>query len=174
MAVARGPGNIGQTVSHRAGGSAQKSKVAGMVRQQKAQALIRKLRANRAYLALVTEYPIHPIRSAEDLDLAIEVVDGLLSRPRSLDPQEQDYLDSLSHEIERYEAMAHPMPAVSDAAMLRHLIDAKGVTLSEASTQTGIAISTLSAVMNGKRKLNRDHLQKLAPYFGVQPGVFLD
>jgi HTH-type transcriptional regulator/antitoxin HigA len=173
MAVARGPGNTDRTVSRRLGGTAQKSNVARTIRQQKALALIRKLRANRAYLALVKKYPIHPLRSAEDLDRAIEVVDGLLSRQMPLDPQEQDYLDSLSHEIERYEAMAIPMPAVSDAAMLRHLIDAKGVTLSEASAATGIVISTLSAVMTGKRKLNLHHIQKLAPYFGVHPGVFL-
>jgi HTH-type transcriptional regulator/antitoxin HigA len=58
--------------------------------------------------------------------------------------------------------------------MLRHLIDAKGVTLSEVGARAGIALSTLSAVLNGKRKLNRGHIQKLAPYFGVAPGVFLD
>jgi HTH-type transcriptional regulator/antitoxin HigA len=145
-----------------------------LVRQHKIQKLVRKIRANRYYLALVQEYPIHPIRSEEDLDHAIAVVDRLLSRRRALDPQEQDYLDSLCHEIERFEAAAHPMPPVSDAAMLRHLLDAKGVTLSRTCAEAGIATSTLSSVMHGKRKLNRHHIQKLSHYFGVEPGVFLD
>jgi HTH-type transcriptional regulator/antitoxin HigA len=130
-------------------------------------------RANASYLALVRVYPIHPIRSEEDLDDAIAVVDWLLSRRRQLDPQEKDYLESLSHEIERYEAVAHPMPAVSGAAMLQHLLEAREATLSEVADRTGIALSTLSAVLNNKRNLNLTHIQALAPYFGVEPAVFL-
>jgi HTH-type transcriptional regulator / antitoxin HigA len=130
-------------------------------------------RVNSSYLALVVAYPIHPIRSEEDLDQAIAVIDRLLSRRKPLDSQEQDYLESLSHEVERYEAEAHPMPAVSDAAMLRHLIDAREARLSDVAQATGIVLSTLSAVLSGKRPLNRKHIEKLAPYFGVEPGVFL-
>ncbi len=126
-----------------------------------------------AYLALVLNYPIRPIRSDEELDQAIAVVDKLLARRKPLDENEQDYLESLSHEIERYEAAAHPMPAVSDAAMLRHLIEAREVNLSAVAAATGIALSTLSSVLTGKRTLNRTHIEKLAPYFGVDPGVFL-
>jgi HTH-type transcriptional regulator / antitoxin HigA len=125
-----------------------------------------------SYLALVCNYPIHPIRSEKDLDDAIAVVDGLLCR--SLDKDEQDYLDVLSHEIERYESAAYPMPPVSAAAMVRHLLDARDVTLSEVSKGTGIVLSTLSAVLHGKRKLNLAHVQTLAAYFGVEPVVFLE
>ena len=53
-----------------------------------------------SYLALVSVYPIHPIRSESDLDEAIAVVDNLLGRREPLDSQEQDYLEILSHEIE--------------------------------------------------------------------------
>ena len=80
----------------------------------------------------------------------------------------------LSHEIERCEAAAYPMPAVSGAAMLRHLIEAREATLSEVAAATGIAVSTLSAVLAKKRKLNLAHIGVLAPYFGVRPGVLLD
>lgn len=131
-------------------------------------------RASLSYLALARVYPIHPIRSENDLDEAIAVVDGLLSRRKPLDPQEQDYLDSLGHEIERYEAAAHPMPAVSGSSVLRHLIEAREVTLSQVAAATGIVVSTLSAILAGKRSLNLAHLRVLAPYFGVEPSVFLD
>jgi HTH-type transcriptional regulator/antitoxin HigA len=131
-------------------------------------------RVSSSYLALVMIYSIHPIRSGEDLDRAIAMIDSLLSRRKPLDAQEQDYLESLSHEVERYESVAHPMPSVSDAGMLRHLIEARDVKLSEVAVATGIALSTLSSVLTGKRHLNRTHIEKLAPYFGVQPGVFLD
>lgn len=130
-------------------------------------------RVSKSYLALVRAYPIHPIRSEPDLDEAIAVLDSLQSRPAPLDSQEQDYLDCLAHEIERYEAEAHPMPAVSGAEMLRHLMDAHETNLSEVAHQTGIALSTLSAVLNQKRKLNLAHIKALAACFGVEPAVFV-
>jgi HTH-type transcriptional regulator / antitoxin HigA len=130
--------------------------------------------ASSSYLKLVTAYPIHPLRSPEDLDEAIAVLDNLLSRRKPLDAHEQDYLESLSNEIERYEAVAYPMPAVSGAAMLRHLTEARDATLSEVAQATGIALSSLSAILTGKRQLNRKHIQALARYFGVEPGVFFD
>ena len=66
------------------------------------------------------------------------------------------------------------MPAVSEAAMLLHLIDAHSVTLSGVAQATNISLSTLSSVLTGKRKLNLTHIRKLAPYFGVEPSVFLE
>jgi HTH-type transcriptional regulator / antitoxin HigA len=130
--------------------------------------------ASSSYLKLVTAYPIHPLRSPEDLDEAVVVLDKLLSRRKPLDTHEQDYLESLSHEIERYEAVAYPMPRVSGAEMFRHLMEARESTLSEVAEATGIALSTLSAILTGKRQLNRKHIQALARHFGVEPGVFFD
>jgi len=132
-------------------------------------------RASSSYLTLARAYPLHPIRSDADLDEAIAVLDGLLGRRKPLDEQERDYRDCLSHEIERYEAEAYPMPDVFGAEMLRHLIDARDATLSEVAKATGISLSTLSAILNKKgRKLNLEHVRVLAPYFGVEPGAFLE
>jgi HTH-type transcriptional regulator/antitoxin HigA len=130
--------------------------------------------ASESYLALAAAYPIHPIRSETDLDDAIAVVDSLLSRPEPLDDQEQDYLESLSNEVERYEAVAYPMPALSEAGLMRELMVARDATLSDVAAETGIAISTLSAILSGKRKFNLTHIRGLATYFGVDPGVFLN
>ena len=64
------------------------------------------------------------------------------------------------------------MPPVSDAELLRHLVEAKGVSQTEVSRATGIADSTISEVLAGKRSLNRAHIGKLATYFKVSPDVF--
>jgi HTH-type transcriptional regulator / antitoxin HigA len=135
---------------------------------------VRMRRPNASYLALVKAFPIRPIRSEEEVDEAIAVLDGLLERSKPLDSQEQDYLDCLSNEIERYETEAFPMPHVSESAMLAHLMEAKGVSLSEVAEATGIALSSLSSIRSGKRRLNRTHIEKLASYFFVEPGVFFD
>jgi HTH-type transcriptional regulator / antitoxin HigA len=129
--------------------------------------------ASASYLALAKAHPILPIRSDEELDEAITVLDDLLARERPLDDQEQGYLEALEHEIERYEAEAVPIPEVSGADMLRYLLEARAATLSEVAAATGIALSTLSQVRDKKRNLNLTHIAKLAPYFGVEPAVFL-
>ena len=88
------------------------------------------LEAPAAYLKLVRTFPLRPIRSDDSLDRAIAVINSLLDRD-DLSPAEADYLDVLSDLVERYETEEHPMEDVSDADMLQHLIEAKGVTQAE-------------------------------------------
>jgi HTH-type transcriptional regulator / antitoxin HigA len=123
------------------------------------------------YLDLVRQFPLRPLRTDADLDAAIAVVDSLIDQ-NQLSPPEQDYLDVLSDLVEAYEAEAVPMRRVADAEMLRFLIENRRVTQAELSKQAGIAESTISEVLSGKRKLNRVQIGKLAHYFHVEPGVF--
>lgn len=123
------------------------------------------------YLDLVRQFPLRPIRSDLELDEAVKVIDSLLSR-RSLIPDEEDYLDVLGDLVKRYESNTHPMAPVSDSEMLSHLIEAKGVSQTEISETTGIAVSTICEILAGKRSLNRSHIGKLARYFKVSPEVF--
>jgi antitoxin component HigA of HigAB toxin-antitoxin module len=95
-----------------------------------------------AYLKLVQRFPLKHLRSDRELAAAIEMLKSLLMRG-DLAPGEQDYLDVLTDIVERYEDVTHPMPEVSDAAMLRHLIDASGVTQSKLAAEVGIAMSTI-------------------------------
>ena len=99
------------------------------------------------------------------------MVDSLLDR-KNLVSEEEDYLEVLGDLIEQYESETHPMAPVSDEEMLRHLIEAKGVSQTEVSKATGIADSTISEVLKGKRSLNRSHIGKLSRYFSVSPDVF--
>ncbi len=122
----------------------------------------------------MTAFPLRPIRSDEDLDQATAVLTRLLTRRKSLTAQEKDYCEILGYEIERYEKAAYPMPAVSQVGMLKHLIEAREASLSEVAEGTGIAVSTISAILAGKRQLNMNHIKKLAPFFGVTEGVFVD
>jgi HTH-type transcriptional regulator/antitoxin HigA len=124
------------------------------------------------YLDLVRQFPLRPLRSDADLEAAVAVIDALIDRPRLTAP-EQDYLDVLGDLVEAYEAEAVPMRPVGDAELLRFLIEQKGVTQASVATGAGIAESTISAVLTGKRKLNRTQIASLARYFHVEPGTFL-
>jgi HTH-type transcriptional regulator / antitoxin HigA len=123
------------------------------------------------YVELIMKFPFRPLRTDEELDRAIEIIDSLIIRG-DLEPGEQDYLDILTDIVEKYEATEHPMPPVSDAAMLRHLIDGGQLTQSKLATDVKIPMSTVSEVLNGKRRLNRKHIALLSKYFGVSPAVF--
>lgn len=131
-------------------------------------------RGDDSYLALIHRFPLRPIRSESELDDAIAIIDTLVDRD-DLDQGESDYLDVLSDLVERYEDKFHAIPIddLTDAEMLDHLMDAKGVKQVAVSRATGIAESTLSEVLRGKRQLTRAQITKLAAYFHVGPAVFL-
>jgi HTH-type transcriptional regulator/antitoxin HigA len=130
----------------------------------------RKLTAS--YLALIRRFPLRPITSESELDQATALVNELLDRD-GLDSAEEDYLDVLSDLIERYEDKHHPIEDVSADEMLAFLIEQKGVSQAEAARGAGIAESTISEVISGKRQLTRKQIERLASYFHVSPAVFL-
>jgi HTH-type transcriptional regulator/antitoxin HigA len=123
------------------------------------------------YLELIQRFALRPLRSAEELTEAIKVIDSLISRG-DLDSAEQDYLDILTDIVEKYEADAQPMPAVSDSVMLRHLIEARGITQSRLADSAGIAMSTISEILSGKRRLTRMQVAKVSEYLGISPYSF--
>ncbi len=127
-------------------------------------------RRNR-YLGLIRRFPLRPLRSDEDLDRAINMMDELTDR-LDLDQEEQDYLEVLSTLIESYEDEHVPIPTTTDSELLRYLIEAKGITQAQTAKDCGIVESTLSAVIAGRRNLNRDHIGRLSRYFHVEPSVF--
>ena len=124
------------------------------------------------YLKLVRLFPLRPIRTEAELDGATAIINNLLDRDQ-LGAAEQDYLDVLGDLVERYENKHHAIGDVSDAEILEHLLEAKGVTQAAVARATGIAESRLSEVLRGKRQLTRAQISKLATYFRVGPAVFL-
>ncbi len=100
------------------------------------------------------------------------MIDALLGR-EPLDEGEEQYLSALSDLVAVYEDDTFHIEAPDDAAMLAHLIEAKGVSQADLAEQTGIARSTVSEVLSGKRDLTRPQIRKLSRYFSVDAGVFL-
>ncbi|MGC8644635.1 MAG: helix-turn-helix domain-containing protein [Isosphaeraceae bacterium] len=126
-----------------------------------------------AYLALIGRFSLRPIRTDAELDVASAIIDELTERD-DLSPAESDYLDVLGDLVEKYEDEYVEMPHVSDGAMLRCLMEDKGVQQADIVRGTGISKTVLSLVQGGKRNLTREHIEALSKYFGVTPAVFLD
>jgi HTH-type transcriptional regulator/antitoxin HigA len=128
--------------------------------------------ADPAYLQLIARLPLRPIRTEADLDAAAGVIDELIDRD-DLSAAESDYLDVLGDLVEKYEDEHVEMPYVSDGAMLRTLVEEKGVRQADVVRGTGISKTVLSLVLSGKRDLTREHIAALSRYFDVDPAVFL-
>ncbi len=122
------------------------------------------------YLALIRSFPLTSIRSEDELESAQKIVDQLLVKGK-LSSGESMYLDALSDLVGSYEDEHYPIAPASDEAMLRHLMEAKGITQAELHRRTGIAKSTISEVLAGKRSFSRQMIRTLAEFFDVDASM---
>ncbi|MEX2171302.1 MAG: helix-turn-helix domain-containing protein [Pirellulales bacterium] len=123
-----------------------------------------------SYLELVLAFPLASIRSDSHLTAAQSVMDRLLAK-RKLDEGESLYLEALSDLAATYEDEHHRIAPASDADLLRHLLEAKAVTQADLHRETGIAKSTISEVLAGKKPFSRQMIRKLADYFQVDVSI---
>lgn len=123
-----------------------------------------------SYLELVLDFPLASIKGDDHLEEAQKVMDVVLTRG-TLNAGEETYLDALSDLVGAYEDEHHPIDPASDADMLQHLLDAKGVTQAQLSRDTALPKSTISEVLNGKKRFSRQMIHKLAEYFHVDISI---
>jgi HTH-type transcriptional regulator/antitoxin HigA len=122
------------------------------------------------YLRLILEFPLTSLKSEKQFNEAQKVIDKLLAKGK-LSPGEEMYLDALSDLVAAYEDVHYPIEPASDAAMLRHLMEAKGITQADLHRDTQLAKSTISEVLAGKKRFSRQMIKKLALYFKVDISV---
>lgn len=127
--------------------------------------------ASASYIKLVTTFPLVPIVDDRHLEEAARVIDGLLRR--ELDEWEEAYLDVLSDLVFAYEEQHHSIPRADPGAVLRHLLEANALTQSQLARDTGIAVSTVSAILSGARRPSGRHAVALGTRFNVSPAAFL-
>jgi HTH-type transcriptional regulator / antitoxin HigA len=123
-----------------------------------------------SYLKLVTAFPLASIKSDEQLQEAQRVMDQLLAQGE-LKAGEEMYLDALSDLVATYEDEHYAIERASDAEMLRHLMEAKGVTQAQLSRDTAVPKSTISEILAGKKRFSRPMIRKFAEYFHVDVSV---
>src|SRR4051812_43428590 len=126
----------------------------------------------KAYLRLMGRFLLKPIGNEQELAEAMTLADELFDRPDLL-PEEEQYLEVLCNLMETYEDEHQPTPDVGAAEVLRFLIDQRGVTQQALSRETGIANSTITALLKESREMTWQHIEALSRYFGVEPSVFL-
>ena len=129
---------------------------------------------DNGYFEFVRRFPLKPITSDAELKQAIEIVNELVDRGfENLTHGEDAYLDVLSDLVEKYENTHHPIPDASPVEMLKFFIEDRNTNQRAAALGSGIAVSTMSEILAGRRRMNLEHMQKLAAFFKIDVGVFL-
>jgi HTH-type transcriptional regulator/antitoxin HigA len=123
------------------------------------------------YFKLVKEFPLAHIKDEAHLVQAQEMLDELLQQ--ALDEGGEVYLDTLTDLVGVYEDENEPIPDAPAEDVLRELVTSSGLSQQKLAKAVGIAQSTISAVLNGTRKLTLGQVVKLSRHFNVSPAVFL-
>jgi HTH-type transcriptional regulator/antitoxin HigA len=124
------------------------------------------------YFKLMRKCPPLPITSEAEHTASTDFLYALLDKGDSRTSEEDAYLLVLGDIIEDYEEKAYPMGEPTDRDMLEHLIEARETTQAAVAKGSGIAESTISAVLHGDRLLTRKQIGLLSKYFKIDPGVF--
>ncbi len=127
-------------------------------------------KVRECYLELVQDFLLASIRSQSQLVQAQKVMDHLLANGRLNDGEEM-YLDALSDLVGIYEDRRYRIEPASDADMLRHFMDAKGISQIGLHRETDIPKSTISEILAGKKTSSRQLIHQLADFFKVDVNV---
>lgn len=100
------------------------------------------------------------------------VIDDLLAR-QTLSAAEESYLDLLVLLIEQHDKQANLVPELRGVALLQQLMHERELKQKDLLTVFKHR-STVSDVLNGRRNLTLEQVEKLADYFDLPPGLFLE
>ncbi len=143
------------------------------MRPQVATPALNRGRQPDAYFKLVRAFPLRPIRSDEEFNEAVAVLDALIDRAPLL-AEEQDYMRVLGGLVKEYEDKTIPIRPSTDAEMLRFLMEANDLNQSQMAEAIQIPASTVSEILNSRRKLTRAHIIRLSARFSIPSAAFFD
>ena len=117
--------------------------------------------------------PLRPIDDDVSLDNAQEMADALALLPKRT-PDQDDYLETLSTLIEKYEDKHYAIEIdnLDPIKTLKFLMELNDVSMSQLGELLGQR-QLGSKILNKTRALSKSHIVKLAKYFKVSPAVFL-
>jgi HTH-type transcriptional regulator / antitoxin HigA len=102
-----------------------------------------------------------------------EYVAAVLDLERRANPTAKDraFAELLILLIEAYEKERYPIRAATPREVLAELLDVNDLRQKDLAPIFG-GEGVVSEVLNGKRELNKHHIERLAEKFGVSPAVF--
>ncbi|WP_026733807.1 helix-turn-helix domain-containing protein [Fischerella sp. PCC 9605] len=123
------------------------------------------------YSQLLSYYQPRIIKTEEENEKFLEIVEELLARP-NLSPEEDALLELLVKLIEDFEGNHYQLNASTPHSRLLHLMEAKGI---EAKDLVGIlgSIEIVTQVMSGELEITQEQAEGLGEFFHVEPSLFI-
>lgn len=125
------------------------------------------------YAQLIANFPPRPITNDESYWATQDRIDALLDKG-NLTIDEQDYLTVLGMMVERYESDQEPDITLRGIRLIRALMEEQGLKQRDLVAPIFKTDSIVSAVLNGKRQLTVEHINKLATFFNLPHAWFFE
>lgn len=126
----------------------------------------------RAYSRLVAKARPTVIKTEEENNRMLAIVETLMKKGDNLTAEEGELLELLSNLISNFEDKHYPIREPSPLEMLQHLMESRSLTAKDLWDVFG-SKGVASEVLSGKRSISKTHIKKLAAFFNVSPEVFI-
>lgn len=130
-----------------------------------------------SYFDLVHVFPLRPIRSEDEFNQTMEVLRKLAtSKPeQKMDAGERDYLEALGMLAQRFEQGRRDssLPKLTPLDRLKFLMEERGMNVNDLGRVIG-SQPNASLILHGKRSMSMGQIRKLARFFAVSAGLFIE
>lgn len=123
------------------------------------------------YSSLLSKYQPRIIKTEEENEIFLEVVEELLSRT-NLTPEEDALLELLVKLIEDFEDKHYQLNTSTPQSRLLHLMDARSIEAADLVEIIGSSEAVVE-VINGQLEISKKQAEALGKFFHVDPGLFL-
>lgn len=124
---------------------------------------------------LYLHLPPQPIANKKMHRGYLEAVRILMREQENLDPASRavvgKYLNAIIPFIETYEKAEFPIAAATPEQMLEFLMEQQNLSQYDLAEELG-GQPVVSDILRGKRRLTREHIERLGTRFGVSPATF--
>ena len=126
---------------------------------------------------LYTHLPPCPITSKklhEQYQAAIQVLMHEISKEGASERISgiiREYLNSILPFVEDYERKEFPMKTVTPEEILKFLMEQNDLSQYDIASDVG-GQPVVSDILRGKRKLSREHIERLSKRFNIRPATF--
>jgi len=123
------------------------------------------------YARLLAQTLPSVIHTEDENERFIATLEKLERRSRNWSQAEAKLAELLTLLIENFEDQNYKLKAATPTEVLCELMESNGLKQKDLVDIFG-AESTVSAVLNGKREMTREHIKRLSRRFHVSPEVF--
>lgn len=130
-------------------------------------------RQRDAYLELIREFPLRPIRSDAEADQASRILERFFPRA-DLDAGTSDYIHALATLLADYEDRRHPVNTshIGPVEMLKHVMEQNDMSTADLGRLLGNS-GLASMILSGTRAISKTNAKILGKRFGLDAGAFI-